>query len=765
MKTDSSSLYQWRSWSRIVLLAIAISSCFLLWRVSKIGFDYDFESFFPQDDPETAFYLDFRDHFETDNDFVLIGIENNTGIYQQEFLAEVDRLVEDLLLIRNVEAVVSPTRIEEPIRLGISMVRKPLLRWQENLENVQEKLLLDSTKLHKDGTYLGNLIAPSGQALSLQVLHKQMLSKEGCDSLALSLYDLTRQFQFDGMHVAGRAAAQKYYVDVMQREVLIFVSLGMILIIIFLWFAFQSLWGVLVPLGVVLLSGLWTLGLMELTGKSIDVMTIVLPTIIFVVGMSDVVHILSRYYEELRNQVAKKIAISRAFKEVGLATFLTTLTTAVGFLTLTTSSIVPIKDFGLYAAAGVAIAYFLAFTLLPAVMVLLPAPKVRIDGSGVFWNRALHRQFRKVLQRGRWIFMGSVVVLGMAIWGTARIQVNNVLLEDLASDDPFRQEFQFFENEFAGVRPFELAIQVSDKHSIYDLSVQQELKEIGNYLKSDYGVGSLISSAEIFAQINRWSNGDQAQFHRLPSRQKDLQMMIKNLSRFGADDLLALVAHPEDNLLRINGKVSDLGSQVFRRKNIALMDWFHEKYPDSPLELRVTGTAQLIDLNIASLATDMLKGLSIAFFVVAIIAGLMFRSLRMVIITLIPNFIPLLLIAGIMGWFEIDLKLSTSIIFTIAFGIAVDDTIHFISKLRIQLAQGRTLPYAIKRTFIGTGKAIIITSIILCGGFITLGLSQFLGTFYIGTLISCTLLFAVLADLLLLPWLIILLFSWKKTRV
>lgn len=757
-------MIHWQTWSKRVLIAISICSLFLLWRVSNIGFDYDFESFFPQDDPETAFYLDFRDHFETDNDFVLIGIENDAGIYKQDFLTEVDRLVEDLLLIPNVETVLSPTRIEEPIRFGITTIRKPLLRWQENRANVPKKLALDSIKLHQDGKYLGNLIAKSGQALSVQVLHKQMLSKEGCDSLALSLYEVTSRYNFNGIHIAGRAAAQKYYVDVMQREVVLFVSLGMVLIIIFLWFAFQSLWGVLVPLGVVLLSGLWTLGLMELTGKAIDVMTIVLPTIIFVVGMSDVVHILSRYYEELRNLASKETAIRLAYKEVGLATFLTTLTTAVGFLTLTTSSIEPIHDFGLYAAAGVGIAYLLAFTLLPAVMVLLPAPKVSAEGSGVFWNRALHRQFRKVLQRGRWIFAGTLVVLGMAIWGTTQIQVNNVLLEDLASDDPFLQEFKFFESEFAGVRPFELAIQVDEKYSVYDLSIQQDIKDIGDYLKSDYGVGSLISSAEIFAQVNRWSNGDQAQFHRLPSNQSDLQTMIQSLNRFGADELLALVAHSEDGLLRINGKVGDLGAQVFRRKNIALMDWFEQTHPNSPLNLRVTGTAQLIDLNIASLATDMLKGLSIAFLVVAIIAGLMFRSLRMVFITLIPNFIPLLLIAGIMGWFEIDLKLSTSIIFTIAFGIAVDDTIHFISKLRIQLAKGKSLPYAIKRTFIGTGKAIIITSIILCGGFITLGLSQFLGSFYIGVLISFTLLFAVLADLLLLPWLILLLFSWKKTE-
>ncbi len=154
----------------------------------------------------------------------------------------------------------------------------------------------------------------------------------------------------------------------------------------------------------------------------------------------------------------------------------------------------------------------------------------------------------------------------------------------------------------------------------------------------------------------------------------------------------------------------------------------------------------------------MTYGLFFAFLVVACVVGIMFKSWKMTIVCLIPNFFPLLLILGIMGFAGIDLKVSTSIIFTIAFGIAVDDTIHFMSKLRLQLAKGRSMLYAVKRTFISTGKAIVVTSIILCGGFLTLVLSNFLGTFYIGLLISLTLLFAVLADLLLLPVLIIYLF-------
>jgi predicted RND superfamily exporter protein len=178
---------------------------------------------------------------------------------------------------------------------------------------------------------------------------------------------------------------------------------------------------------------------------------------------------------------------------------------------------------------------------------------------------------------------------------------------------------------------------------------------------------------------------------------------------------------------------------------------------------KITGTARLIDLNNRTLATNMVGGLLIAFGVIALIVGFMFKSIKMVLISLIPNIFPLVVIAGVMGWSGINLKVSTSIVFTIAFGIAVDDTIHFMTKLRLELAKGRTLPYALKRTFIGTGKAIIVTSLILCGGFLTLIGSDFLSVFYIGLLISITLAMAVLADLFLLP-LLILWFYGKKSE-
>ena len=751
----------WKTRAKWALVLIGLATLWMGWRVAQIGFNYDFESFFPQDDPETEFYLNFRSHFESDNDFLIVGVEHDPSIYDPAFLTDVDGYVDELESLPYIEEVLSPTRLKEPVKLGLTVVQRPLLRWQD--ETAQTKLLADSTRIAGHPTWDGSFVSTDGSALAIQVRHKQLLSKAGCDSLADAITALAGTWEHP-VHIAGRAVAQKYYVDVMQREVALFVSIGLVILVVFLWVAFQSIWGVCIPLLVVLLSGLWTLGTMEMTGKSIDVMTIVLPTIIFVVGISDVVHILSRYYEELRRGASQFQGIQAAFKEVGLATFLTTLTTAVGFLTLMSSSVVPIRDFGIYAAAGVGIAYLLAFTLLPSIMVLFPAPRVSNEGNGVLWNRWLQNALRAMLRRPIVIAAATMGFTALAVVGTSRIEVNNVLLEDLAEDDPFRQEFAFFEREFAGVRPFELAIAVPEDENPLGVEIQQTMQRITAYLEQTYGVGSIVSSDRILAQVNRLNNGDQARYHRVPDKQRDIDRMTRAMARGENTNPLALVVNEETNVLRVFGKLPDLGAQHYRAQDEAFFRWFAAEFPDSPLDLHVTGTARLIDLNVGSLASDMVLGLAIAFLIVALIAGLMFRNASMVIISLIPNVLPLLMIAGIMGWTGINLKLSTSIIFTIAFGIAVDDTIHFISKLRIELAKGKDLMEAVSSSFLNAGKAIIITSIILCGGFMTLCLSSFLGTFYIGALISTTLLLAVVSDLFVLPWLVLKLLRWNAPK-
>lgn len=750
---------KWKRYAGATLIALGIWTLISVGLALRLDFDYNFENFFPQDDPETSFFLKFREVFESDNDYIIVALENHEGVFRSDFLKRVDALVSDLAALPNVDTVVSPTRMVNVSRdpLVGTVFTRPMLR----LDN-DTHLLKDSALIWERGELLGTLFAEDGRSLALQINHRQFLSKLACDTLSAQVEMVLERSTFDGKHAVGRALGQVYYVETMQRELAIFMSLGVLLIILFLWVAFRSAWGIWVPISVVLLSVVWVLGWMKLVGKPIDLMLIVLPTIIFVVGMSDVVHILTRYYEELRKGYDKLKAIGIAFREVGLATLLTSITTAIGFLTLITSSIQPISSFGVTTATGVFIAFFLAFTMLPSVIILSPRPNIDSSPNNtLFWTRQLHNALRWTIRNRKKVMLVSAGVLVMSFAGMLRIDVNNYLLEDLRDNDPLKQEFVYFEENFSGARPFELAVLVSDSVQIFDREVLLQLDRVDSFLINRYEVGSLFSPARIVKTANRELKGGANRHYVIPADQKDIDRLVQTMQRFDRDNLLGLFVNQEAGLARVQGKTGDLGARAFAEKNRDL-DAFVNTLPNRSFDIRITGTATLVDLNNESLAVDMTIGLAIAFLVVSMIIGILFKSARMVLICLVPNVMPLIMIAGFMGFVGIDLKVSTSIIFTIAFGIAVDDTIHYMSKLKLELAKGKSLLYALKRTQLSTGKAIIVTSIILCAGFLTLIMSGFLGTFYIGLLVSMTLLFAVLADVFLLPVLIILFFAPKK---
>ena len=746
----------WRRNAWAVLALLVATSGWMAWKALGLEFNYDFEQFFPTDHPETTFYREFRETFGSDNDFLIVGFEGDS--LTAEFLAEVDAEVDDLRALPGVETVQSPTRLKLPVRDPLSGMafQRPLLSWDND-----STLTKDVARLRQRDDVMGTFVSPSGRALALTLEHTDGLSKAGCDSLAAAVAAWEKDVHASktsirDVHVSGRAVAQAYYVGVMEREVAWFVSVGIVLLVAFLWFAFRTVWGVMVPLTVVLMSGLWTLGIMVATGKAVDVMTVVLPTILFVVGISDVVHVLTRYYDERRADSTHQTAMQRAFREVGLATFLTSLTTALGFLTLLTSSIGPVHDFGVYAAVGVGVAYVLAFTLLPSVMVLAPPPAISKSGTGVFWNGALHKALRWTLRNKGMLAVAWVGIAGASIALGSALRVDNKLIEDLRDDDPFRKQFVFFEREFAGVRPFELSVTLPDAAD--SPASLQALDALEQYLKTDYGVGALVGPATAVRMAHRGYMGDRETYYAIPEDNRVLGKVLRLMKRSGQWNMLVA---EDGQSARVFGKVEDNGSQAIQVKNEKLGAWCAANMPAGSA-CKVTGTAHLVDVNNASLASDMVGGLGLALVAVAIIAGLLFRSGAMVVLCLITNILPLAMIAAVMVLMDVDLKVTSGIIFTVAFGIAVDDTIHFLSKLRLQLSQGRTLPVAVKRSFLATGKAIVVTSLILCGGFMTLTSSSFLGTFHIGFLISLTLLFAVVADLTFLPWMVL---RWFKAKV
>ena len=328
----------------------------------------------------------------------------------------------------------------------------------------------------------------------------------------------------------------------------------------------------------------------------------------------------------------------------------------------------------------------------------------------------------------------------------SQLQVDNKLIEDLREDDPFRQEFVFFEREFAGVRPFECSVKMPA-----DISEMDMLTVIGSledHLKSDYDVGALMGPATAMCMAHRGFMGDRESYFRIPEDKRTFRKLLQILTRSGQ---WSTVVSEDGRQARIFGKVEDLGSQHLARKNDDLQRWCASNLPEGS-QCKVTGTAHLVDVNNASLASDMVGGLGLALLAVAILAGLLFRSGVMVVICLVTNVLPLTMIAAIMVLLGLDLKVTSGIIFTVAFGIAVDDTIHFLAKYRQELqANGWNIRQAVLAAVRETGVSMMYTSIVLFFGFLMFAMSEFDGTRSLGILVSVTLLVAMFTNLMLLP--------------
>lgn len=740
-----------RKRSLLILVLTGIFTTLVLWQAAQVRFNYDFTRFFPPDDPVTIAYEQFRDRFGSEENYLLVGLEADQGIFTQTFLAQIDTLTKAFNQLPDVLEVQSPTQLEY-------VLLDPLLGIPTRLPQIDlrtpENWPADSVRIFSSPELVGTFFSTDRKAVSLLLMHTPAANDSICAALDRNIKTVLHDLNLENAVVAGRCAGQTYYVNLMQREVVLFLGISLVLIVAFLFLAFRSFWGIWVPLGIVGLAVLTVVAIMTFLGKPLDIISNVIPSVLLVVCLSAVVHILSKYLDELRAGTPKRTALIRALRLVGRANVLTTLTTAIGFLTLTISPVQPMAEFGLFMAIGVAIGLGLAYTVLPALLTVLPKPKLsRTDGEMGFWHRYLQRMFRLVIVYRKQILIGSLIFVGILLWGVSRLEVNNRLLEDLKSDNPIRQSFGFYEERFAGARPFELELCLADtQQTLFTLDRLQQMEQIQQWLQEHYKVGFILSPLSYVKNLHRARKGGDATAYALPDSERELRRILRSLRQGGRLSGWENWFIQTPPCLRISGKMADQGSIEIRRKDAALAD-FMQAFPD--FRYHVTGTAVLVDRNNQLVADNILSGLMLAFAAIAILAGFIFRSFRMVLITLLPNVLPLLIVGAYMGFSGVSIKLSTSIVFTIAFGIAVDDTIHFLTRFHLEVQR---LPWiwALRRAFLSTGKAIVITTLILSGGFLALTFSDFMGTFLIGLLVSMTLFSALIADLILLPVLLLL---------
>lgn len=447
-----------------------------------------------------------------------------------------------------------------------------------------------------------------------------------------------------------------------------------------------------------------------------------------------------------------------SLKEIGLSILLTSITTAIGFASLYVSRIPPIREFGIYAAVGVLFTFFVSVVILPNLMLGVDPEKFLKSPSlenQPIWVRFFNYIHRLTKEKARLVFGAFIFVIVSSIYLIFQISLDTYLIEDIGKNDPVRLSMEFFEEKAYGLRPFELGIEVKDSsRKVSDQELLVEMEKIQNFLSSEAKFSPFLSPVSLVSEANYVYHFNRERYRRIPRKQSDIDQFLSMAQLNGGEALLNKVMTPDGRYARMSSRTADMGTYKFEELNQKLEEFIATETDTSLYSYKITGHAYLTEHNLNYIRTSLLWGLGLAFIAIGFIMGFLFKSWRMLFISMIPNVIPLILTGGLMGLLGITLTASTALVFVIAFGIAVDDTIHFLSRYRLEKSLGHDMETAIMNTLQGTGKAIILTSFVLMGGFVMLLLSDFGGTFSTGLFTALTIFFAVLADLFLLPILI-----------
>ncbi len=714
---------------------------------------FSFDSFRPKDAPELSFFEQYSDSFPTYENNILVAFEGPNGdVWDLPFLKKIDAVFEEMRSIPNVDTVISPTRMLRYVRAGMGVQARPLISLDsvESLQKartfVEDDPLLGTVFFSADHQYISG---------TLQV-NPRILDDPRRDSLSHALRNVVEKAGLEHV-ISGVPYIRTQYVEMISAELVYFLSISILLAIIVMYWLFRSWWGVLLPLIGVGIAMLWTFGLMAATGKPLDIICELLPTVLFVCGVSDIIHLVTRYQTDLGSGLPAKDVMQLTLKEIGGALFLTCITTAIGFVTLYTSPLPPIKSFGLYAGASVIFAWIAVMVFIPNILLRLDPEKVRRSkgaSNNERWTLYMTRLHNWVKLKRKWIVASTVVICIASLFGMSMISYDSYLLDDVSPDDPTRANMQFFEQHFYGARAFEVAVMPKPGKSMTDLDILQDLDTLQQFAHTQTRMSPFFSLVNYLKGANQLYRGGDKRFFKLPRSQEKVDELLAFGYVAGAGDVIKLTMTPSGSMGRMSAKIGDIGSYKFASIRAELAAFVQRACNPDNFDYHLTGLAVINEANADVLRDGLFLDLAMAVVMIAILMGLMFRDWKMALVAMIPNIIPLLVTAGMMGFSGITLRPSTSIVFLVAFGIATDDTIHFMSRFRHELRIGNDLEKGLYNAMIGTGKAMIIAGMILLSGFGSLMTSDFGGTFVIGLFTAVTLLVALPADLLLLPVLI-----------
>jgi predicted RND superfamily exporter protein len=752
--------------NRILMLSIIVAITALLatqWK--NIHFTQTEANMLPDDNIVNIEYNAFLNKFGEEGNLVVIGVKDKTFFTPKAFKAWA-KLMNSLKNDKAVDLVISINDLKK-LQKNEALEKFELIPFVDQSKTT-DKVYLEKIKkeLFNDLPFYEGLLfnKKSGTIRSAIYLDKKIVNTPARKDFILkklvpAIENFEKETNID-LRVSGMPYIRTLNAQTIIGEISIFIGASLLVTSLLFFFFFRSFRATLISIIIVIIGVMWSFGFLGLLNYEITVLTALVPSLIIVIGIPNCIFLTNKYHQEYKVHRNKVKALQRVTTKVGMATLMTNVTTAIGFATFVASNNALLLEFGIVTSINIMALFFLCIIVIPIFHSYIPAPK---DRHIEHLDRGYVKSFmdwilRNVKENRFSIYVVAVSLLVISIIGIYKMRISGSIIEDMPKKEAFFQDIIFFEKEFDGVMPLEIMIDTKRKKGVMKLSTLKRMEELEIAIDEIPELSKPISVVNLVKYSKQAYYNGNPEYYELPTSQEQTFILsyAKNATKDSKENLMKSYVDSTGQFARITTFMRDENGDAIPKIEAEIRKKADKIFPPNQYQVSITGKALVFQKGTGYLLDNLLSSLIFAFFLTALLIGFMFRSFKMILVSIIPNLLPLLLTAGIMGFFDIPLKPSTILVFGIAFGLSVDDTVRFLAQYREELKKNNwKIRKSVYATFNDAGLSMFYTSIVLFFGFSVFMLSSFGGTIALGGLISLTLLFGMLSNLMLLPALVL----------
>ncbi len=739
----------------VLLTAFFVSQ----WR--HVKFSNEETSVLPTDHPEIIKYTQFTDVFGAEDNAILIAVEGRDLFTANSFNAW-NRLSKQLEAAPEIVSVVSLDNIEEIVRLG-NQLEAQAFNPREALsdENAKSKLyhLFERLPFYENLIYDPNSRAIRTIAfMDPDVVNTKVRSEFILNEFKSLVENFERASGADAK-ISGMPYIKTRNAETLKKEMILFVIGALLVTALIFFFFFRSYRATFISMVVVLIGVSWSFGIIGLLGFEITILTALIPPLIIVIGIPNCIFLINKYQQEVKKHGNQARSLIRVISKVGNATLMTNLTTASGFATFIILSSSLLREFGIVASINIIGIFILSLLIIPIIYSYMSLPKNKhLQHLNTPWIDLFVKTMENIVREHRiTVYITSVVLLVLSIIGIYQIEITGSRIEDLPKNTDFYEDILFYEKDFNGILPVEILVDTGRENGALSGATLSRVEKLSEEIGENPELSTPLSISNLFKYAKQAYYKGLRKYYQLPTRQeRNFILDAANTALSGEADLTSSMVDSEKRRIRLSLMMKDVKTSRMEEIEEDLNKSIEKIFPKERYDVALTGKALLYLKGTRYLVNNLVLSLFLAVVLISLLMAYLFRSFQMIIISLVPNLLPLIITAGIMGFIGVPIKPSTILIFSIAFGISVDDTIHFLAKYRQELVQNN---WQIKKSVYAalkeTGVSMFYTSIVLFFGFSVFMISNYGGTKALGGLISATLLFAMLANLVLLPCLLL----------